>query len=237
MLKQENMSIPALNWPAHQRTLSETGFALLPPSLLPDECREVADLYDSPELYRKTIVMQRHGYGSGEYKYFNYPLPPVIDLLRHELFTQLSPVANDWNEKLGLAQRYPSNLDEWLATCHEAGQTRPTPLILKYGVGDWNALHQDMYGELYFPFQAVLFLNQPEQDYTGGEFIMLEQRPRMQSKATVLQPQQGQILLFTTKFRPAKSARGYYRVAMRHGVSEVRSGNRMNVGLIFHDAA
>lgn len=225
------------DWSTYQSALNETGFVLLPPLLSPNECQSIAALYATPALYRKTIVMQRHGYGSGEYKYFNYPLPPAIDALRHALFTPLVPVANDWNEKLGIAQRYPTDLNDWLATCHEAGQTRPTPLILTYGPGDWNALHQDMYGERYFPFQAVLFLNQPRQDYTGGEFVMLEQRPRMQSKATVLQPEQGQLLLFTTKFRPAKGSRGYYRIAMRHGVSEVRQGNRMTVGLIFHDAA
>lgn len=226
-----------LNWPTQQAILSETGFALLPSLLSADDCQQVANLFDASDLYRKTIVMQKHGYGSGEYKYFNYPLPPVVDALRHELFTRLVPVANDWNEKLGLAQRYPTDLDTWLTTCHEAGQTRPTPLMLKYGAGDWNALHQDMYGALYFPFQAVVFLNQPGRDYTGGEFVLLEQRPRMQSRATVLLPGQGQILLFTTKFRPAKGTRGYYRVAMRHGVSEVRSGMRVNLGLIFHDAA
>ena len=226
-----------INWTTYQTKLSETGFVLLPAILLANECQELAALYDTPTLFRKTIVMQSHGYGSGEYKYFNYPLPPIIDTLRHELFTNIAPIANGWNEKLGISLRYPNSLDEWLTTCHEAGQTRPTPLMLKYGAGDWNALHQDMYGDLFFPFQAVLFLNQPGSDYSGGEFIMLEQRPRMQSRATVLQPEQGQILLFTTKFRPAKSTRGYYRVAMRHGVSEVRSGNRVNLGLIFHDAA
>lgn len=226
-----------IDWLAYQTTLSETGFALLPPLLSPTECHQLANLFDEPDRYRKTIVMQRHGYGSGEYKYFSYPLPPVVDALRHELFTNIAPIANDWNEKFGLSLRYPADLDTWLDTCHEAGQNRPTPLILKYGAGDWNALHQDMYGELYFPFQAVLFLNQPGQDYTGGEFVLLEQRPRMQSKATVLQPEQGQVLLFTTKYRPAKGSRGYYRVAMRHGVSEVRSGTRVNLGLIFHDAA
>lgn len=225
------------NWSIYQATLSETGYALLPPVLSPDDCRQLADLFDAPDLYRKAIVMQKHGYGSGEYKYFNYPLPPVVDTLRHDLFTKLAPVANDWNEQLGIAQRYPTDLDAWLATCHAAGQTRPTPLILRYGAGDWNALHQDMYGELHFPFQAVLFLNQPGTDYVGGEFVLLEQRPRMQSKATVLQPRQGQILLFTTKHRPVKGTRGHYRVTMRHGVSEVKSGQRMNLGLIFHDAA
>jgi hypothetical protein len=231
------MTQKTIDWPHYQSDLAKTGFTLLPPLLSSEECRELANLFDEPNLYRKSIVMQNHGYGSGEYKYFNYPLPSVVDTLRHELFTQLAPIANDWNEKLGINLRYPADLTEWLSTCHAAGQTRPTPLILKYGPGDWNALHQDMYGELYFPFQAVLFLSQPGQHYTGGEFVMLEQRPRMQSKATVLLPEQGQVLLFTTKYRPAQGTRGYYRVAMRHGVSEVRTGTRVNVGLIFHDAA
>ncbi|AKD54561.1 2OG-Fe(II) oxygenase [Spirosoma radiotolerans] len=231
------MNVTNIDWPLYRHTLSDTGFALLPAVLSSDECQEVAALFDTPTLFRKTIVMQNHGYGRGEYKYFTYPLPPLIDVLRHRLFREFAPVANEWHGKLGISLRYPTDLDEWLKTCHEAGQTRPTPLILTYGPGDWNALHQDMYGALYFPFQAVLFLNEPGQDYAGGEFVMLEQRPRMQSKATVLLPKQGQILLFTTKFRPAKSARGHYRVAMRHGVSEVREGNRVTVGLIFHDAA
>ena len=226
-----------IDWTTQQTTLSETGFAVLPPLLSTHECRELARLFDAPDIYRKHIVMQKHGYGSGEYKYFNYPLPPVVDVLRHELFAQLAPVANDWNENLGIALRYPADLGTWLATCHEAGQNRPTPLILKYGAGDWNALHQDMYGELYFPFQAVVFLSQPGQDYTGGEFVMLEQRSRMQSKATVLQPMQGEVVIFTTKYRPTRGARGYYKTVMRHGVSEVRSGTRVNLGLIFHDAA
>ena len=157
-----------LNWAEHQQRLSETGFTLLPPLLSADECRELANLFDAPEHFRKTIVMQKHGYGRGEYKYFNYPLPPAVAALRHELFRQLVPVANDWNEKLGISQRYPDTLEEWLTTCHEAGQNRPTPLMLQYGAGDWNALHQDMYGELYFPFQAVLMLCQPGQDFIGG---------------------------------------------------------------------
>ena len=232
-----NKPLTSIDWPNYQTALSDTGFTVLPSVLSKNECLELGSLFDMPELYRKNIVMQKHGYGSGEYKYFNYPLPPLVDTLRHELFTQLTPVANDWNEKLGLTQRYPTDLDEWLATCHKAGQVRPTPLILKYGSGDWNALHQDMYGALYFPFQAVLFLNQPNQDFSGGEFVLMEQRPRMQSRAIVLQPEQGQVLLFTTKFRPAKGARGYHRVGLRHGVSEVKAGQRMTLGLIFHDAA
>ncbi|GAB3955387.1 2OG-Fe(II) oxygenase [Spirosoma harenae] len=226
-----------LDWPQYQANLSETGFTLLPSLLSKNECQDLANLFDASGLYRKTIVMQQHGYGSGEYNYFNYPLPPVIETLRHELFTQLAPVANEWNAKLSIPLRYPTDLGEWLEICHKAGQNRPTPLILKYGPGGWNALHQDIYGELYFPFQAVLFLSQPNVDYTGGEFVLVEQRPRMQSKATVLQPGQGQVVIFTTKYRPAKSTRGYYRAAMRHGVSEIRSGTRINLGLIFHDAA
>ncbi|GAB4022264.1 2OG-Fe(II) oxygenase [Spirosoma migulaei] len=229
--------LTSINWPSYQQTLSETGFTVLPSLISPDECRELANLFDTPVLFRKSIVMQKHGYGSGEYKYFNYPLPPLVDALRHELFTHIAPVANDWNEKLGIPQRYPTDLDDWLATCHKAGQKRPTALILKYGAGDWNALHQDIYGELYFPFQAVLFLNQPGQDFSGGEFVLIEQRPRMQSKAIVLQPGQGQIVLFTTKYRPGKGSRGYHKVGMRHGVSDVKTGQRMTVGLIFHDAA
>lgn len=231
------MILSNLDWPTYQAKLAATGFGVLPPVLSEQECRELASLFDAPDLYRKTIVMQQHGYGSGEYKYFSYPLPPLVDQLRHDLFTQLAPVANDWNTKLGIPLRYPDNLDQWLETCHQVGQNRPTPLMLKYGPGDWNALHQDLYGALYFPFQAVLFLSQPGVDYTGGEFVMTEQRPRMQSKATVLQPGQGQILVFTTKYRPAKSARGYYRTVMRHGVSDVHTGQRINLGLIFHDAA
>ena len=225
-----------LNWAEHQQRLSETGFTLLPPLLSAEECRDLVNLFDAPEHFRKTIVMQQHGYGRGEYKYFNYPLPPAVDALRHELFRQLVPVANDWNEKLGISQRYPDTLEEWLTTCHEAGQNRPTPLMLQYGAGDWNALHQDMYGEVYFPFQAVLMLSQPGQDFTGGEFVLMEQRPRMQSRAIVLQPSRGQVLVFTTKFRPEKGTRGYYRIGLRHGVSEVKSGQRTTLGLIFHDA-
>ncbi|MEZ0541835.1 2OG-Fe(II) oxygenase [Fibrella arboris] len=230
------MHLP-INWSAQLTELAEKGFTLLPTMLLPDACRSLADLYNVPGLYRNTIRMQRHGYGSGEYKYFTYPLPQVIDSLRHELYTKLAPVANGWNQRLGVEHRYPTELDAWLSICHAAGQLRPTPLILQYGKGDWNALHQDLYGALHFPFQAVLFLSEPGVDYTGGEFVMLEQRPRMQSKATVLQPNQGQVLLFTTQSRPAKGTRGYYRVTMRHGVSEVTSGSRTNVGLLFHDAA
>ena len=180
-----------IDWKTHLSVLSEKGFALLPPLLSDDECQELTPLFDRPDLFRKAIVMQQHGYGRGEYKYFAYPLPSVVDTLRHELYRQLAPVANDWNEKLGITQRYPDTLDTWLTICHEAGQNRPTPLMLTYGAGGWNALHQDMYGDLYFPFQAVVMLSQPGQDFTGGEFVLMEQRPRMQSRAVVLQPKPG----------------------------------------------
>ncbi|CCH52691.1 Protein of unknown function DUF2086 [Fibrisoma limi BUZ 3] len=225
-----------IHWHQHRYELNETGFCLLPTLLLADECRALADGYDNPDRYRKTITMKRHNFGSGEYKYFDYPLPVLVDEMRHALFPPLARIANDWNEKLNIGQRYPDQLDEWLAVCHQAGQTHPTPLILNYRTGDWNALHQDIYGELFFPFQAVVFLTQPGRDYVGGEFVMLEQRPRMQSKAIVLQPEQGQVLIFTTRYRPAKGTRGYYRVGMRHGVSEIRQGTRLNLGIIFHDA-
>ncbi|RIV18006.1 prolyl 4-hydroxylase subunit alpha [Fibrisoma montanum] len=225
-----------LNWDLHGHDLNENGFTCLPPLVSVEECRDLAQGYDDPDRYRKTVTMKQHNFGRGEYRYFSYPLPGLVDELRHALFPPLARIANDWHEKLNIVQRYPDHLDEWLAVCHQAGQTRPTPLILNYQTGDWNALHQDIYGELYFPFQAVLFLTQPGRDYAGGEFVMLEQRPRRQSKAIVLQPEQGQVLVFTTRHRPAKGTRGYYRVSMRHGVSEVRQGTRLNLGIIFHDA-
>lgn len=226
-----------LDWPAYRETLLDTGHVLLPALFSASECWQLSALYEEATRFRNTIVMQRHGYGSGEYKYFQYPLPPAVEALRHALYVQLAPAANRLNQVLNVDLHYPETLADWLHTCHTAGQVRPTPLMLRYQSGDWNALHQDLYGELYFPFQAVLFLSQPGTDYEGGEFVLHEQRPRMQSKATVLQPAQGQILVFATRHRPTKGMRGYYRVSLRHGVSEVRRGIRVNLGLIFHDAA
>lgn len=216
--------------------LNENGFAVLPKIFSDEICDELASTYDDSENFRSVINMKRYQFGSGEYKYFKYPLPDIIETLRHEIYPHLAHIANDWMMKLGIAKTFPSQLNELLTLCHENGQNRPTPLILKYETGDWNALHQDLYGEIFFPFQMVIFLSQPNIDYTGGEFMMVENRPRMQSKGIVLQPNKGEAVIFTTNFRPTLGGRGYYRTSMRHGVSEVRSGKRINLGIIFHDA-
>ncbi len=216
--------------------LDHDGYVVLPKILSDLQCDELAATYDEGINFRSVINMKRYQFGSGEYKYFKYPLPKIIDELRHELYPHLAKIANDWMLKLGIEKTFPKQLDELLEICHQAGQNRPTPLILKYNTGDWNALHQDLYGEIFFPFQVVIFLTQPNVDYTGGEFVMVENRPRMQSKGIVLQPNKGEAVIFTTNFRPTLGGRGYYRTSMRHGVSEIRSGNRMNLGIIFHDA-
>ena len=182
--------------------------------------------------------MERHNFGLGEYKYFNYPLPGIVQELRENIYPNLAPIANNWMRVLNIDQNYPSSLEELMAQCHAQGQTRPTPLILKYEQAGYNALHQDLYGDLFFPMQAVLFLNEPDTDYEGGEFVLVgEQRPRAQSKAIVLKPGKGDLLMFTTNFRPVKGTKGYYRVNMRHGVSEITAGSRYTLGIIFHDAA
>lgn len=216
--------------------LNENGYAVLPQLCSEEICDTLASTYDDSENFRSAINMKRYQFGSGEYKYFKYPLPAIIEEARHEIYPHLAHIANDWMVKLGLEKTFPNQLSELLTLCHENGQSRPTPLILKYETGDWNALHQDLYGDIYFPFQMVIFLTQPDVDYTGGEFIMLENRPRMQSKGIVLQPNKGDAVVFTTNFRPTLGSRGYYRTSMRHGVSEVRSGKRINLGIIFHDA-
>jgi len=225
-----------LDWHHHTTNLNEKGYAHLP-KILPDEiCDQLANNYEDSIAYRSTISMKRYQFGSGEYKYFKYPLPNVVNELRHALYPHLAKVANDWMQKLGLENRFPDHLARLLDKCHDEGQTRPTPLILKYGKGDWNALHQDLYGNIYFPFQIVFFLTQAHVDYTGGELIMVENRPRMQSKGIVLQANKGEAVVFTTNFRPVAGTKGYYRNTMRHGVSEIRSGKRINLGIIFHDA-
>lgn len=235
MIKQ-NFSLSFFDRSEALDALDQHGFALLSEVVSSEVCRDLIALYDRPEAYRSVIQMKRYNFGRGEYKYFAYPLPEVIEQLRHALYPHLAPLANDWMQKLGIPVHYPPTLDVFLERCRQQGQYRPTPLILKYEKGDFNTLHQDLYGEVYFPFQAVLFLTEPEKDYTGGEFVMTEQRPRMQSKGIVLQPKQGEMLIFTTNFRPILGTKGYYRAAMRHGVSEVRAGKRYNVGIIFHDA-
>jgi hypothetical protein len=228
--------IENLDWLLLAESLHKKGYTVLPKILSDEECEQLAASYDNHALYRSAINMKRHQFGSGEYKYFKYPLPDIIRDLRQAIYLHLAKVANDWMFKLGINEVFPAQLDELLEKCHQKGQNRPTPLILKYHAGDWNALHQDLYGEVYFPFQIVFFLTQTQVDYTGGEFVMVENRPRMQSKPIVLQPDRGEAVIFTTNFRPVLGTKGYYRTTMRHGVSEVRSGERINVGIIFHDA-
>jgi len=224
------------DWSLHAESLHEKGYAVLPKILSDQECNQLAASYNDNTLYRSTINMKRYQFGNGEYKYFKYPLPDIITQLRHSIYPHLAKVANEWMFKLGINEVFPNQLEELLAHCHQVEQNRPTPLILRYHAGDWNALHQDLYGDVYFPFQIVFFLTQAQDDYTGGEFVMVENRPRMQSKPIVLQPNKGEAVIFTTNFRPVLGAKGYYRTTMRHGVSEVKSGERINLGIIFHDA-
>lgn len=225
-----------IDFSTHLAKLDQNGYVVLPKIISDENCDKLAESYENSAKFRSVINMKRYQFGSGEYKYFKYPLPNIIEELRHELYPYLAQIANDWMQKLGIEKTFPKQLNELLEICHQNRQNRPTPLILKYGIGDWNALHQDLYGEIFFPFQVVIFLTQPNVDYTGGEFIMVENRPRMQSKAIVLQPNKGEAVIFTTNFRPTLGSRGYYRTSMRHGVSEIRSGKRMNLGIIFHDA-
>lgn len=201
------------------------------------ECRALAALYARDEAFRSRVVMSRHGFGQGEYRYFTYPLPEVIADLRERLYRCLAPLANRWNEQMGFDACYPPAHADFLAACHRAGQLRPTPLLLQYGAGDYNCLHQDLYGEVWFPLQVALLLSEPGQDFTGGEFVITEQRPRMQSRADVVPLRQGDAVIFAVQQRPVKGVRGVYRVNLRHGVSRVRSGRRHTLGIIFHDAS
>jgi hypothetical protein len=204
--------------------------------LSPEECEALAALYSEEEVFRNRVVMGRHGFGRGEYKYFRYPLPPLIQGLRSALYTQLAPIANMWNTTMGIEVRYPETHAEFLQRCHHAGQQRPTPLLLQYGEGDFNCLHQDLYGEHVFPIQVAILLSEPGRDFTGGEFVLTEQRPRMQSRPEVVALHQGDAVAFAVHHRPVQGARGVYRVNLRHGVSRLRSGVRHTVGIIFHDA-
>jgi hypothetical protein len=231
------MTVPLdLNWPAVLDSLSQQGFALTPPVLSPEECGELTAMYADEQFFRSHIVMSRYRFGKGDYKYFAYPLPPMIQALREYGYPPLASLANEWSEALGTGVSYPLELAPFLAQCKQRGQTRPTPLLLHYEAGDYNCLHQDLYGELAFPFQMACFLSRPGVDYSGGEFVMVEQQPRAQSRAHVITPDQGQMVIFTTRYRPVKGNRGYYRVNLRHGVSQVRSGVRYTLGIIFHDA-
>lgn len=218
-------------------TLDRDGYAVLPRLVSPEQCRALAALYDEREPFRSRVVMARHGFGEGEYKYLAYPLPPVVENLRRTLYPRLAPIANRWHGQLRLAPSFPETLDDYLGRCHAAGQRRPTPLILKYGPGDYNCLHQDLYGDLVFPLQATVLLSRPGEDFAGGEFMLVEQRPRRQSKGEVVPLGQGDAVIFPVNHRPVSGARGFYRVTMRHGVSRLRSGARYTLGVILHDAA
>jgi len=223
-------------WQTIGRDLDERGFAVLPGLIAPGVCQALAALYEQP-IFRSQVHMARHGFGRGEYKYFAYPLPDTVAELRRRLYPQLAPIANRWQDRMGLDERFPPDHEAFLKRCHATGQTRPTPLLLQYGADDYNCLHQDLYGEHVFPLQAAILLSRPEEDFTGGEFVLTEQRPRMQSVPSVVPLQQGDAVIFAVHHRPVQGTRGSYRVNMRHGVSRVRSGRRHTLGIIFHDAA
>jgi hypothetical protein len=228
--------VDELGWPLIAAGLDDLGCALTEPVLTRSECRSVAGLYDHDASFRSTIDMARYRFGEGQYRYFERPLPDIVAELRAAFWPHLLPVARDWADRLGQPTPWPDDLDAWLDICHAAGQSRPTPLLLRYGPGDWNALHRDLYGDLVFPLQVVIGLDEPDADFTGGEFVMVEQRPRAQSRATVTTITQGCGVVFTTRDRPVRSARGWSAAPMRHGVSVIRSGRRRALGLVFHDA-
>jgi uncharacterized protein len=225
------------DWTRIAPELDTQGWAVLPGLLGAPDCDAMANLYDRDDVFRSRVVMARHGFGRGEYRYFAYPLPATVQGLRTALYPHLVPIANGWHTRLGIETRFPGDYAEFIVRCHRGGQTRPTPLLLRYGPGDYNCLHQDLYGAEVFPLQVAVLLSQPGSDFTGGEFVLTEQRPRMQSRAAVAPLAQGDGLVFAVNSRPVKGARGDYRVAMRHGVSRLHSGQRHTLGIIFHDAA
>lgn len=229
--------LATFDWPAVEAALDGVGRAVLPSLLSPDECRDVATLYDEEAPFRSRVVMARHGFGRGEYRYFADPLPPLVAGLRETLYPRLVPVANRWHRAMGLSADLPADHAAFRDRCRAAGQTRPTPLLLRYGPGDYNCLHQDLYGAHVFPLQVAILLSEPGRDFDGGEFVLTEQRPRMQSRADVVPLRQGDAVVFAVRHRPVQGTRGSYRVNLRHGVSEVRAGRRHTLGIIFHDAA
>lgn len=228
--------VDACSWSSISEHLDAHGWAMLQTLLTASECETTAALYADDRHFRSHIVMARHGFGRGEYKYFTYPLPDTVADLRTALYPRLAPIANRWHASMGIDVRYPVAHADFIARCHKAGQTRPTPLLLQYGEGDFNALHQDLYGEHVFPLQVAILLSEPEQDFTGGEFVLTEQRPRMQSRAEVVPLRRGDAVVFAVHNRPVRGTRGTYRVNLRHGVSRLRSGHRHTLGVIFHDA-
>jgi hypothetical protein len=229
--------VDAADWAAVAGELDAHGCALLPRLLTPEEAAGIAALYDEAEHFRATIDMRRYRFGEGEYRYFAEPFPEPVAELRRALYPRLLPIARDWYARLGRDAEWPGTLEEWLRICHDAGQTRPTPILLRYQEGDWNALHRDLYGDKVFPLQVVINLNDPGADHTGGEFLLVEQRPRAQSRGTATLIPHGHGLVFTTRDRPVRSARGWSAAPVRHGVSTIRSGRRHTLGLVFHDAA
>lgn len=228
--------INSLDWTALHASLSQSGWAKTTAILTSDECSDLRNMYFDEERFRSKIVMQRHRFGVGEYKYFRYPLPERIAELRQSLYPHLAPLANEWMQQLGLDTSYPKTHEQFIRQCHAQGQTRPTPLLLRYETGGYNCLHQDLYGAVFFPFQTVFLLNQPGQDFDGGEFILVEQRPRSQSAAQVINPGIGEGVIFTTRWRPVHGGRGFYRVNIRHGVSALTRGTRHTLGIVYHDA-
>ncbi|HEX6439939.1 MAG TPA: 2OG-Fe(II) oxygenase [Candidatus Binatia bacterium] len=226
-----------IDWERACAGLDERGFAVLHGALEGQICHEIIDYYGDDYRFRSRIEMSRYSFGQGEYKYFNYPLPPIVQQLRTSIYPHLAALANRWIDRLGSKlPRYPESLAEFLEQCHLAGQSRPTPLLLRYGPGDFNCLHQDLYGDVVFPFQLTFFLSQHGRDFTGGEFVLVEQQPRRQSRVQVLYPEQGDAVIFSVHHRPVRGARGYYRANLRHGVSTIQSGQRYTLGIIFHDA-
>ncbi len=235
-MKTKKDGLDGIIWENVQNEIAQQGYSILENVLDDEDCSKLMDGFTDSTLYRKTVEMERYRFGSGTYKYFKYPLPSLLSQLREDIYPKLVPVANQWMEDLKMDVTFPENLAELQKKSALNGQHLATPLILKYGKGGYNTLHQDLYGDVYFPMQAVLFLNDPETDYTGGEFVLTQQVPRAQSKAIVLHPKKGSMLIFTTNFRPVKGKKGHYRVTMKHGVSEVYSGERYTLGIIFHDA-
>lgn len=235
-MKDIIQKIENTDWQQLTETMHKNGYAVIPNLLSDNECEQLKSNYDHSALYRKTVVMARHRFGLGEYKYFNYPLPEIIQTIRANIYPYLALIANSWSNALHIDTQFPLDHQEFLQQCYVNGQQKATVLILKYAEGGFNTLHQDLYGDIYFPIQIVLMLSEPGQDFAGGEFILTQQIPRAQSKAIVLKPKKGDVLIFTTQFKPEKGTKGYYRVNMKHGVSEVREGSRYALGIIFHDA-
>jgi hypothetical protein len=228
--------LAALDWPRIEQELWEFGYAQTAPVLTPGECADLVTLYPDTTRFRRRIDMERYRFGLGDYQYFDYPLPPLVQVFRDRGYPPLAAIANRWQAALGLVERYPEDLRSFLDTCHACGQTKPTPLLLHYEANGYNCLHQDIYGDIAFPLQMVCFLSQPEVDYKGGAFLMVEQRPRAQSRGEAIIPAQGELVIFTTRYRPVAGKRGYHRVTMRHGVSRLTAGSRYTLGIIFHDA-